>query len=216
MKRKQFLVIGLGRFGSGVAHTLFNAGHEVVGIDASEEPVQGMRDMVTQAAVADATHEGTLRDLGVSSFDAVIIAIGTNVEANIYTTLAAKDAGAKYIVCKAIDEISKRILVKIGADRVIRPEFDSGVQLAHQLSSPRLLAQLELTPEFSVIELEANQALSGKLETLTKQGVQVIAHARGETVRTALTNETEIRPGDKLVLLGRNAALEKMRDSLVE
>jgi trk system potassium uptake protein len=216
MKRKQFLVIGLGRFGSGVAKTLYNAGHEVVAIDASEEPVEEMQNSVTQAAVADATDEATLRDLGISSFDAVIIAIGTNVEANIYTTLAAKDAGAKYIVCKAIDEISKRILVKIGADRVIRPEFDSGVQLAYQLSSPKLLAQLELTPEFSVIELEANQALSGKLEHFTKQGIQVIAHARGETVRTALTAETEIRPGDKLVLLGRNASLEKMRDSLVE
>ena len=215
MRRKQFLIVGLGRFGSGVANTLYDLGHEVVAMDSNEEPVQQNMNRVTHAVVADATDEATLRDIGVDHFDAVIVAIGANVEANIYATLAAKDAGARYIVCKAVDVISKRILEKIGADKVIRPEFDSGVELAYSLASPKLLAQIDLTDDISVIELEVSDGLNGSLEGLgfAKLGIQVIAHARGQTVRTALAADTEIKRGDKLVLLGRNAALEKLRES---
>ncbi len=211
MKRKQFLVIGLGRFGSGVARTLHELGHEVIAIDSRDEPVQEMLGQVTQAAIADATDETVLRNFGVSSFDAVIVAIGSNIEANIYTTIAAKDAGAKYIVCKAVDDISKRILLKIGADKVIRPENDSGVQLARNLASPKLLGQIELTNEFSVIELEATPNITGKLERVQRGGVQILAHARAEVV--GLT-PSDIQVGDKLILLGRKAELEKLRQSV--
>jgi trk system potassium uptake protein len=216
MKRKQFLVIGLGRFGTGVATTLYNLGHEVVGIDSSEEPVQEVMNQVTHAAVADATDEATMREIGVGNFDAVIVAIGANVEANIYATLAVKDAGAKFVVCKAMDGVSKRILEKIGADRVIRPEYDSGVELAYNLASPRLLAQIELTEEISVIEIEASEAFTGTMEGLAKENVQLLALARGSTVRTALPPETEIKRGDKLVLLGRNANLERLRERVAD
>ena len=116
MRRKQFLIIRLGRFGSGFANTLYDLGQEVVAMDSNKEPVQQNMNRVTHAVVADATDEATLRDIGVDHFDAVIVAIGANVEANIYATLAAKDARARYIVCKAVDVISKRILEKIGAD----------------------------------------------------------------------------------------------------
>jgi trk system potassium uptake protein len=213
VKRKQFLVIGLGRFGSGVARTLHELGHEVVAIDTRDEPVQEISGSVTQAAIADATDETVLRDLGISSFDAVIVAIGNNVEANIYATLAAKDAGAKYIVCKAVDEISKRILLKIGADKVIRPENDSGVQLARNLASPKLLGSIELTAGFSVMELEATQSIAGKPEKVQRGGVQILAFARAEVVGVA---PTEILVGDKLVVLGRNTELEKLRQSVSE
>ncbi len=212
MKRKQFLVIGLGRFGSGVARTLHELGHEVVAIDTRDEPVQEILGSVTQAAIADATDEAVLRDLGISSFDAVIVAIGNNVEANIYTTLAAKDAGAKYIVCKAVDEISKRILLKIGADKVIRPENDSGVRLAQSLASPKLLGSIELTTDYGVMELEATPSIAGKLERVQHDGVKIIAHARGEVVSADCP--VQIAVGDKLVLLGKIAALEKLRQSV--
>ena len=166
---------------------------------------------VTHAVVADAIDEATLRDIGVDHFDAVIVAIG----ANIYATPAAKDARARHIVRKAVDVISKRILEKIGTDKIIRPEFDSGMELAYSLASPKLLAQIDLTDDISVIELEAGDGLNGSLEGLgfAKLGIQVIAHARGQTVRTALAADTEIERGGRLALLGRNAALEKLRES---
>lgn len=211
MKRKQFLVIGLGRFGSAVASTLQTLGHEVVAIDSRPEPVQDMLGHVTQAAIADATDEAALRELGVSSFDVVIIAIGNNVEANIYATLAARDAGAKLIVCKAVDEIGQRILLKVGADQVVRPEHDSGVRLARQLASPKMLGQIELTTEYNVMELEATQAIAGRLEKVQNNGVRIIAQARGTHISTDF-NDVQI--GDKLVLLGKKAALEKLRESV--
>ena len=214
MKRKQFLVIGLGRFGTAVAITLQQLGHEVVAIDSSQIPVQELLGQVTQAAIADATDEATLRELGISSFDVVIIAIGNNVEANIYATLAARDAGAKFIVCKAVDDISRRILQKIGADKVVRPEHDSGVNLARNLASPKMLGQIELTADYSVMELEATSAIAGKLEKLQQNSVQVIAHARAEQVSQTLPKEVLV--GDKLVLLGKKAALEKLRESVSE
>jgi trk system potassium uptake protein len=209
MKRKQFLVIGLGRFGSAVARTLFEHGHEVIAIDSRDEPVADLSGKVTQAAIADATDEAVLRDLGVSSFDVVVIAIGNNIEANIYATLAARDAGAKQIICKAVDEISKRILLKIGADKVIRPENDSGVRLAQQLATPKMLGQIELGSEYSVMELEASSNLVGKLEKVQQNGVKVLAYSRGNEVQASPPES--IQAGDKLVLLGKQAALEKLR-----
>jgi trk system potassium uptake protein len=209
MKRKQFLVIGLGRFGSAVARTLFELGHEVVAIDSRSEPVDEISGGVTQAAIADATDEAVLRDLGVSGFDVVVVAIGNNIEANIYTTLAARDAGAKHIVCKAVDEMSKRILLKIGADKVIRPENDSGVRLAQHLANPKMIGQIELGAEYSVMELEAASTLVGRLEKVQQNGVKVIAYARGEVVQASAPDS--IQAGDKLVLLGKQAALERLR-----
>jgi trk system potassium uptake protein TrkA len=217
MRKKQFLVIGLGRFGSAVATTLFELGHEVVAVDQNENAVQEIMNRVTHAAIVDAADEQTLRNLGVDSFDTVVVAIGSNVEANIYATLAAKDAGAKRIVCKAIDDVSRRILLKLGADRVIRPEHDSGVDLAYTLASPKVLAEITLTTDTSVIELEAGPELVGnlgKLDLGQRFGVQVIAQARGETVITSLSPQSEVQFGDKLVLVGRNAALEKLRERI--
>jgi trk system potassium uptake protein len=209
MKRKQFLVIGLGRFGSAVARTLFELGHEVVAIDSRNDPVEEISGHVTQAAIADATDEAVLRDVGISSFDVVVVAIGNNIEANIYTTLAARDAGARLIVCKAVDEMSKRILLKIGADKVIRPENDSGVRLAQQLANPKMIGQIELGSEYSVMELEAASTLVGRLEKVQQNGIKIIAHARGDVVQACAPES--IQAGDKLVLLGKQAALERLR-----
>lgn len=217
MRRKQFLVIGLGRFGTAVATTLFELGHEVVAVDESEERVRDLMDRVTHAAIVDAADERALRSLGVESFDAVIIAIGANVEANIFATLAAKDAGARHVVCKAHDDVARRILEKLGAERVVRPEHDSGVELARSLASPGLIAELELTREVGVIELAAGAELTGTLATLDltrRFGVHVVAHARGDTVRVALGPEAEVRRGDKLVLVGKKTVLETLRRDL--
>lgn len=217
MRRKQFLVIGLGRFGTAVATTLFELGHEVVAVDEDEERVRHVMDRVTHAAIVDAADERALRSLGVESFDAVIVAIGQNVEANIFATLAAKDAGARHVVCKAHDDVARRILEKLGAERVVRPEHDSGVELARSLASPQLIAELELSRELGAIELAAGPELTGTLASLdlTKRfGVHVVAHARGETVRVALGPETEVRRGDKLVLVGKKTVLDSLRRDL--
>jgi trk system potassium uptake protein TrkA len=217
MKKKQFLVLGLGRFGTAVASTLHELGHEVVALDRDEERVRDVMDCVTHALVADASEERATRDLDVRHFDAVIVAIGSNVEANIFATLAAKEAGARRIICKASNDIARRVLERIGADRVIRPEHDSGMNLARELASPLLLGELVLTPELSLIELEVGPELVGKIGSLVWPGeyrVSLVAVVRGDSVRTfaTLAPDSELLVGDKVVLIGRRAALERLRD----
>ena len=116
---KQYVVIGCGRFGSSVARTLYNMGHDVLAIDSSEEIIQYISEEVTHAIQADATDENVLKSLGIRNFDVAIITIGSNIQASIMTTLMAKELGVKYVVAKAHSEIHAKLLFKIGADRVV-------------------------------------------------------------------------------------------------
>lgn len=133
MKKKQIVVIGLGRFGSSIAKTLYSLGSDVLAIDSDEEIVQDIADDVTHAVQADATDEHSLKNLGVSHFDVAVIAIGSNIQGSIMATLLAKEAGINTIVAKANSELQGKVLKKIGADRVIFPERDMGVWVAKNL-----------------------------------------------------------------------------------
>jgi trk system potassium uptake protein TrkA len=217
MRVKQFLVIGVGRFGSALATTLFDLGHEVVAIDTREASIETVMNEVTHAAIMDSTDEEALRTLGISNFDTVVVAIGNNLEANILTTVAVKNMGAKYVICKANSELSAKVLEKVGADAVIRPEHDMGVRLAEQIATPSIVDAFKLGDNHSVIEIEAQQKIFGKLGDLNltnRFGVQVIAvNHRGSTIVSPRA-EYEITRDDMLVLIGSNSAIEKFRDYL--
>lgn len=182
MKSKQCLVIGLGRFGSAVATTLYELGHEVVAVDVEEDNVQRVMNLVTHAAILDATDERALRSIGVGEFDEVVIAIGSDIKSNILATLAAKNLGARHVVSKATDEVAARVLEKIGADEVIRPEHDMGVRTAQRIGGIRRKDTPDLGPNTSIVELGVNERLRGTLKELNlsnRFGVQVIALNRG-------------------------------------
>src|SRR5690606_2080152 len=136
---RQFLVLGVGRFGSALATALYEQGHEVVAVDRSEERVERVMERVTHALIADATDDHVLRDLGVANFDAVIVAIGANFEANVLATVTAKGLGAQRVVSKASSEVAANVLTRVGADLVVRPEHDMGLRLAQHLTTPELL-----------------------------------------------------------------------------
>jgi len=213
MKVKQCLVIGLGRFGSAVATTLYELGQEVVAVDVHEENVQSVMNLVTHAAILDATDERALRAIGVADFDEVIIAIGTDIKANILATLNAKNLGARHVVSKAIDEVAARVLEKIGADVVVRPEHDMGVRIAQRLSGVKRKDAPDLGPNTSIIEVEVNERLRGTLKELNlsnRFGVQVIAVNRGGRVEVAPRADEELRPHDTLIVVGDNHALEEL------
>ncbi|HUP38179.1 MAG TPA: TrkA family potassium uptake protein [Candidatus Limnocylindria bacterium] len=219
MKARQFLVIGAGRFGSAVATTLYNLGHEVVVIDRSEEEVEAIMSQVTHAAIGDATDEATLRKLGCSNFDAVIVAIGDNLEANILATVAAKSVGAKHVISKVASSLAARVLAKVGADEVIRPEHDMGIRVAKQLANPSILDAFNLGTAHGVIEIEIRERLAGSLESLrlrNRFGVQVIAVNRAGTLEIGPSAGFELKPGDKAVLIGSNEAIERIREYLSE
>jgi trk system potassium uptake protein len=217
MKVRQFLVIGVGRFGSALATTLHDLGHEVVAIDSEEEAVESIMNNVTHTAIMDSTDEVALRKLGISNFDTVVVAIGNDLESNILTTVAVKSMGAKYVVCKANSELSAKVLQRVGADEVIRPEHDMGVRLAEQISTPSIVDAFKLGENHSVIEIEAQKRLCGTLNDLNltnRFGVQVIAVNRSGHTEVSPRAEYEIVTDDKVVLIGSNDAIERFRDYL--
>ncbi len=219
MKTKQCLVIGLGRFGTAVATTLYEMGHEVVAVDTNEENVENVMNLVTHAAVLDATEERALKSIGVADFDVVVVGIGTDVQAAILATMNAKSLGATYVITKAIDEMARRVLERIGADLVIRPEHDSGVRIARQIADPNIVDTLNLGSDYAIVELETNDRLRGNLRELNltgRFGVQVIAVNRAGRIEISPRAEEEVRPHDKLVVIGLAHAIDDLRRYLGE
>lgn len=215
--RSQFLVIGTGRFGSSIATALHDFGHEVVAIDELEEALEPIMQQVTHAVVMDATDEEGLRKLGIRAFDTVVVAIGENLEASILATVAAKAAGARYVISKANGQLSARVLASVGADEVVRPEHDMGRRLARQLASPTEVSALELGRDHTVVEMEATKALAGTLEALRlpkKFGVQVMAVHRDDDIVVNPGADFEVRPSDRIVVLGHNDDLNRLREEL--
>jgi len=154
-KKQQFAVIGLGTFGSNVAIELAHHGAQVLAIDTDEERINDISPHVAQAVIADATEEKALRDIGVMDCDVAIIAIGENMETSIMITLLLKEMGVKNIIVKSISALHSRIAAKIGADKVIFPEFEMAKKLAENLVSPNILEEIELSPEYNIIEMES-------------------------------------------------------------
>ena len=217
MRTKLFLIIGAGRFGSAVAETLDAAGHEVVVVDRDEDAITRLMTDVTQAVVLDATEERSLRELGASNFDAVVVAIGDDLEASVLATAAAKDAGAQHLVAKAQTALAERILRRVGADEVVRPERDMGVRLAQHLMTPSLVDAFALGDAYAVMEVEATAALAGRLDELrlpNRFGVQVIAIGRAGDLSVSPGAEEVVAAGDRLVVVGANAAIERLRAHL--
>ncbi len=217
MKAKQFLVIGAGRFGSALATTLYDLGHEVVVVDSREDAIETIMNSVTHAAILDATDEEALKKLGLDTFDQVIVAIGNNFEANILATVAAKNQGAKRVVSKATSNMAAKVLSQVGADEVIRPEHDMGVRLAKQLATPGIVDAFNLGDDHEVIEFEAQSKLCGRLDKLkltNRFGVQVVAVNRDGKLEVSPRADFEIRPSDRVVLIGETESIENLRNHL--
>jgi trk system potassium uptake protein len=211
---KQFAVIGLGRFGSSVARTLYSAGHQVLGIDESEERVRANLDNCTRAVEADATDETALRSLGIRNFDTVIVGIGGDIQASILVTLMLKEIGVKQVVVKAQSVLHGKVLDKVGADRVVFPERDMGTRVARSLVASNILEYIELAPDFSILEMLVSEKMVGKnlrqLDLRNRFDVNVIAIKRADSFDLSVKADTAIEPGDVLILVGKNDHLRRM------
>jgi len=208
------VVIGLGRFGSSIARTLYHLGYDVLGIDNDEEIIQSMADSITHAVQADATDENTLKALGVRNFDVGIVSIGQDIQASILVTLILKEIGIKYVVAKAQNELHGKVLYKIGADRVVFPERDMGIRVAHNLVSSNILDYIELSPDFSIVEIAAIPEWYDKtlreLDMRVKHGLNVMAIKRNDDVLVSPKADDTILEGDILVVVGQNKDIEKL------
>jgi trk system potassium uptake protein TrkA len=212
---KEFVVIGLGRFGSSVATHLCKMGHEVLGIDLNEERVQHLSNMLTYAVVGDATDEDLMKSLGVRNFDVAVVSIGEDIQASILATIIIKDIGVPYIVAKALNDLHGKVLEKIGADRVVYPEREMGQRIANNLVSTNILDYIELSPEYSIMEIIATNKLTGKtlgqLNLRALYGINVIALKRDKQINASPGANDMIHVNDILVVMGRRDVLENLK-----
>jgi trk system potassium uptake protein TrkA len=212
--RKQFAVIGLGRLGTSVALTLSNLGHDVLAIDNVESNVQAVVNDVTHAVQADARDEDTLKALGIRNFDVAIVAIGNDIEANILTTLMLKEMGVKVVISEAINALHAKVLEKIGADKIVYPEKDMGIRLAHNLVTHNVMDYIEITPGYSVLDVRVPKEYIGKslgeLDLRAKYGTSVLAVKKEEEVLVAPGAEARLEENDVLIVIGKNEDLTKL------
>ncbi|SFA88997.1 potassium channel family protein [Clostridium frigidicarnis] len=206
MARKQFVVIGLGRFGISVAKTLYESGHEVLAIDKNEDLIQEVSDNVTHAVQMDATDENALRTIGIRNFDVAVITIGSNIQSSVMVALIVKELGVKYIIAKAHNDLHAKVLYKIGADRVVQPEKDMGVRVGHNLVSSNILDYIELSPDYSIIEIEAPQMWWGKsikeLNVRSNYGINIMAIKKDNEVNISPDAEDIIEKNFIIVSIG--------------
>lgn len=213
---KQVAVIGLGRFGSSVARTLAESGCEVLAVDADEARVKAVADEVTDAVRANALDEEALRALGLRNFEVVVVAIGHEVEASILVTVLLKEMGIPKIVAKAQDELHGRVLQKVGADMVVFPERDMGVRLAHTLISRNVIDEIQLSTDYSILEMVVPHRFLGRnlkeLELRQRFGLTILAIRREDRIIVSPDAEQTLEEGDILVALGQPDKLEELNE----
>ena len=218
MSKEQFIVIGLGRFGTSVAETLYALGNDVLAVDIDEEAVQNIAERVTHAVQVDANDEVSLRALGIGNFDVAIISIGSDIQANILSTLLVKEMNVKHIITKANNAMHAKVLYKIGANRVIFPERDMGIRVAHNLCSSNILDYIELSPDFSIAEIVTPKEWEGhslkELDLRVRYSVNVVAIKRDDNIEVSPAADEVIQEGDIIVAIGGTAELNGI-ESLV-
>lgn len=219
--KKSFIVIGFGRFGQSITQTLMSLGHEVMVIDQSEEKVNRGSTIATQAVQLDSTDENALKEVGVSNFDEAIVAIGSDILASILTTLLLKGLGVIKITAKANNDYHSKVLEKIGADRIVHPERDMGIRMAHHLVSGNVIDFMELSSEYSLVEISASaQMIDKSLEELAiraKYDCTIIAIKQEgvQAINLFPQGRDVIQSGDLLVLVGKNESISLLEETLL-
>lgn len=205
---RQFLVIGLGRFGSELAQELYRQGAEVFAVDQDMNMVEALRSRLTDVMQADAQDEEVLREIGATEFDAVIVSIGNDVKVSSVITMMLKELGAKYVIAKANDDFHGRMLSKLGADKVIYPERDMGQRIAHNLVSDRILDFIELSPDYSLMEMQPRAEWIGRtlgeLQLRQKHRINVVAVRTGDGVNALPNQNTMLSDQDVMLVVTQN------------
>ncbi|MBO0450458.1 TrkA family potassium uptake protein [Enterococcus sp. MJM12] len=220
--KQNYAIIGLGRFGGSICRTLIESGQEVLAIDSSEDRVNEYMNIATHAVVGNAQDEMTLRSLGIRNFDHVIVAIGEDIQASILVTLMVKEMGVPNVLAKAQNEYHARVLEKIGADRVVHPERDMGVRIAHNLVSKNILDYVELSDDYSLAEIRVTNPkfydkTLANLNFRQNFGLTVVGIRRvnGKVVVSPTADEIVLK-NDNLLVIGETDDVdildEKMND----
>lgn len=214
MRKKEYGVFGLGKFGMAVAMTLAGSGNSVIAVDMDPDRVDEAAQFVTCAMVADVTDPDVLDNLGISNLDCVIIGVSTNMQASIMATILTKEKGVHFVVAKAENEIHKHILEKVGADEIVFPEAEMGTRLARNLMGGEFVDLVELSREFSMVEMPVPEEWIGKslreLDVRGSYGLNIIGVKRGGDLKVNLNPERPMEREMTLVIVGRNSDFAKI------
>ncbi|RLC96646.1 MAG: TrkA family potassium uptake protein [Chloroflexi bacterium] len=214
--KKQVAIIGLGRFGTSLASTLFSMGHEVLALDLNERKVQDISSEVTHAVQADCTNEAILKELGIANFDVAIVAMGSDIQNSVLSTILLKKLGLPYVIARANNELHGSILDKIGADKVVYPEQEMGTRVAHALTLTDVLDYISVAPTYGVAKLVPPASFHGKtlaelgLGREGKRGVAVLLIRRQKEVLVTPDRMEAIKPNDLLIVAGNDDKLEQL------
>lgn len=214
MKAKQYLVLGLGRFGTSLARSLCELGQEVLAVDSNPNLVEAIAPYVTQAVQLDATDEAALGSLGVSNFDAAVVSIGENTRDSILVSVLLKEMGVPYLISKANDELHAKVLRKLGVDKVVFPERDMGARVARSILSPNVLELMELSDDHRIIEIKppakwVGQTIIG-LNVRRRYGVNILAIYRDDKFIASPSADTLLQENDMLLVLGKKADIDEL------
>nr|WP_239558673.1 TrkA family potassium uptake protein [Peribacillus deserti] len=218
--KKEYAVIGLGRFGGSICRELVEQGINVLAIDSDEERVNEFANIASHAVVGDTTDETVLKSLGIRNFDHVIVAIGENIQASILTTLILNELGVSNITVKAQNDYHEKVLKKIGADRIVHPERDMGKRIAHHLVHNNVLDYLAVSDEHSIVEIRAGKRLAGNsiigLNVRARFGLNIVAIKRDKDIIVSPSAEETILDEDILIVIGADKDVNKFEKQMVE
>lgn len=213
--KKTYAVFGLGRYGTAVAKELIESGAEVLAVDINEETVNAMASEIPVCKCADVTDPEVIKSLDVASVDVVIIAMAESFEASVMATMLCKEAGVKNVIVKCGDEMRSKILERVGADKIIFPEKESGTRLAKNLLTSGFVDMVELTEEISLVELDVRQDWVGKtlieLNLRKKYGINVVALNKIGQIVINIDPTHPMEENTKLIVIADTAKLSKLR-----
>ena len=216
-KKKQYVVLGMGRFGISVARTLYSLGHDVLGIDKDEEIVQGLSNELTHIVAADVLDEDIYKTLGLRNFDVAVVAV-RDLEPSVMCTLMLKECGIPFIIAKASTSLHGRMLDKIGADKVIYPERDMGIRVGHNLADSNIVDYIELVDNLSIMEIETPKTMVGKslseAELRRLYNVTVVALRRNGQILVNPDPNDKIKEGDVMVILGTRDSVKALESKI--
>jgi trk system potassium uptake protein TrkA len=212
---KSFCIIGLGRFGQTLAAALVRNGHQVLVIDENEDAVAPLADYMTNAVIGDPTSENLLRASGAAEYDCVVIALSNNINKSILIAMLLKDMGAPYLVARANSDLERRVLEKVGADRIVFPEQEMGEKLASMLESSNILERLQFSNEYSIVELPMPLDWVGKnlieLSVRANYGVNVIGITDEKDRMNISPNPKEpLKAGHTVTVIGENKKIDRL------
>ena len=213
--KKTYAVFGLGRYGIAVARELVEHGMEVIAVDSEERIVNMAADELPICKCADITDPDVIRQLGISNVDVVIIAMANNLEASVMAVTLCKEIGVRTVIAKCANEMHQKILTRVGADKVVFPENESGIRLARNLLSSGFVDMVSLAKNVSMIELDVKPEWLGKnliqLNLRKKYSVNVVAIRRADMVSVDIDPHAPLQKEDKLIVIANTEKLAKLK-----